>query len=124
MAAVWILGDCSADDEARLRSFVEGALRELDTDVTLPLHLAAEPRADLRPWTLGWVGAAGAHIVVATLELGDQALRHLVYHEVAHWFAMQEYPELRPILARAIRRLVRGPLGADRVGGAHGTRQL
>jgi hypothetical protein len=92
---VWILGECSASDEARLRSFAGDALRELAADVSMPLHLAEEPRADLRPSTRGWMSAAGAHLVADALELGDLDLRHLVYHEAAHWVARGEYPALR-----------------------------
>jgi hypothetical protein len=95
MPGVWILDECSPADEARLRTFAEDALGELGAEMNVSLHLADGPRADLRFSTLGWASAAGAHIVVDALEFSDRKLRHLVYHEVAHWFAFQEFPALQ-----------------------------
>jgi hypothetical protein len=88
----------SRHEAARLSDFVDEALRELDVDVDVPVHVIdrhAPPNGlVLSPTVAGWANRAGVFLSRDLLDRDDETVREIVVEEVAHYWHRRAHPRV------------------------------
>jgi hypothetical protein len=86
------------DHADRVRRFVDEALRELDTDLDVPLRLrdrhAPADGTGLAPGVHAVAGRDGVVLSRDLLERADEDLRAILHHETAHLWQLRANPRV------------------------------